>query len=219
MLDRIAPGAARAAALGCAALIAVASTGCATKGFVRNEIKSAEARTDTKLQPTAETARSAQSLAQDVDSRARRTEREVQLARDLALGNVKREEVRRVTVNFGFNRADIPVEALPELDAVASDLQTNVNYMGLITGYTDATGDEEYNVVLAQRRAGAVQRYLAERLGAEFVRLATIGFGEALPVADNATRDGRALNRRTEIVLVRPAPKSDAGSEVPTAAR
>lgn len=219
MLDRIAPGAARAAALACAVLIAAGATGCATKGFVRKEIQALEGRTDTKLEPTAETARSAQALAHDVDARARRNEREVQLARDLALGNIKREEVRRVTVGFGFDRADVPVEALPELDALVSDLQTNVNYMGLITGYTDATGDEDYNVNLAQRRAGAVQRYLAERLGADFVRLATIGFGEALPAADNATREGRAQNRRTEVVLVRPTPKSDAGSEVPTAAR
>jgi outer membrane protein OmpA-like peptidoglycan-associated protein len=219
MLDRIAPGAARAMALGCVALVAVATTGCATKGFVRKEIQSAEARTDQKLQPTADTARSAQSLASDVDARARRTEQEVQLARDLALGNVKREEVRRVTVSFGFDRADLPEEAMAELDAVAADLQSNLNYMGLISGYTDATGDEEYNVLLGQRRAGAVQRYLAERLGSEFVRLATIGFGETLPVADNSTSEGRALNRRTEVILVRPAPASEAGREIPTAAR
>jgi outer membrane protein OmpA-like peptidoglycan-associated protein len=158
-------------------------------------------------------------LASDVDARSRRTEQEVQLARDLALGNIKREEVRRVTVNFGFNRADLPDEALAELDAVAADLQSNLNYMGLISGYTDATGDENYNVTLAQRRASAVQLYLAERLGSEFVRLATIGFGEALPVADNSTSEGRALNRRTEVILVRPAPTSEAGREIPTAAR
>ncbi len=112
MLDRITPAVARAAAFGCAALVVVAA-GCATKGFVRNEIQALEGRTDTKLQPTAESARSAQAQAQDVDARARRNEREVQLARDLALGNIKREEVRRVTVNFPFDRADIPLGALP----------------------------------------------------------------------------------------------------------
>lgn len=219
MLDRMTPGVARAAALATAVVIAATMTGCATKGFVRKEIQAADARTDSKLGPTADTARSAEALAQDVDSRSRRNEREIQLARDMALGNVKREEVRRVTITFGFDRADIPEEALPELDALAADLQNNSNYIGLITGYTDATGDAEYNVMLATRRAGVVQRYLAEHLGPEFVRLATIGFGESLPVADNDTSDGRALNRRTEVVLVRPAPKSDAGSEVPTAAR
>jgi outer membrane protein OmpA-like peptidoglycan-associated protein len=59
---------------------------------------------------------------------------------------------------------------------------------------------------------------MAERLGPGFVRLAVIGFGESMPVAENDTPEGRARNRRTDVVLVRPIPANEAG-ENPTAAR
>ena len=204
--------------VGLAGLLALTS-GCATKGFVRQQMSSLEKSVDTKMEPTAEQARAAQALAQDVDGRSRQVQREAQLARDLALGNIKREEVRHISVSFAFNSAEIPAETLPQLDQVAADLQSHPNYMALVAGYTDATGNEDYNVGLAQRRAGNVQRYLAEKLGIEFVRLAVIGFGESLPLADNATREGRAQNRRTDVQLVQPQPATTLGGEAPTASR
>jgi len=195
-------------------------SGCATKGFVRQEMASLEAKVQPATLQAQADARSAQTLAQSGDERARAAQREASMARDLALGNVKREEVRRVTVNFAFDSAAIPADARLSLDGLVADLTASVNYMALVTGYTDATGDEQYNVGLAQRRAAAVQLYLAQRLGSDFVRLATIGFGEVQPVADNESADGRARNRRTEIILVRPAPATPgaAGFE-PTAMR
>jgi outer membrane protein OmpA-like peptidoglycan-associated protein len=205
------------AALAAAALVAM-STGCATKGFVKKEMTSLENRMAPATQQAQADARSAQTLAQGADARARQVEIEAQMARDLALGNIKREEVRRVTVNFEFDSAEIPEESQSALDAVASDLQQNLNYMALVTGYTDATGDELYNIGLAQRRAAAVQYHLASQLGNDFVRLATIGFGEIQPVGDNSTREGRALNRRTEVILVRPAPAPAGSSELPPTA-
>ena len=205
--------------LGLAALV-LAGSGCATKGFVRQEMASLEAKVQPATLQAQADARNAQALAQSGDERARTAQREAALARDLALGNIKREEVRRVTVNFAFDSATIPGDAQLPLDGLVADLTGNVNYMALVTGYTDATGDEQYNVGLAQRRAAAVQLYLAQRLGSEFVRLATIGFGEVQPVADNDTPEGRAQNRRTEVILVRPAPaKPGAAGFEPTAMR
>ena len=204
----------RIAAMAAGALVAL-GTGCATKGFVRNEMQSLA----TKMEPTTVQARDAQALAQDVDGRARRLERDTQLARDLALGNIKREEVRRVVVTFGFDNAQIGAEQQSSLDGVVADLQGHPNYMALVSGYTDASGDEEYNFTLAQRRAAAVQRYLAAHLGPEFVRLAVIGFGESMPVADNETSEGRAQNRRADVILVQPAPASPGRGEAPTASR
>lgn len=202
------------------AALVLAGSGCATKGFVRQEMASLEAKVQPATLQAQADARNAQTLAQSGDERARAAQREAALARDLALGNVKREEVRRVTVNFAFDSAALPSEARLSMDGLVADLTANVNYMALVTGYTDATGDEQYNVGLAQRRAAAVQLYLAQRLGSDFVRLATIGFGEVQPVADNDTPEGRAQNRRTEVILVRPAPAQPgaAGFE-PTAMR
>jgi outer membrane protein OmpA-like peptidoglycan-associated protein len=201
-----------------AAAAVASATGCATKGFVRKEVASLEAKVQPATDQAAADARSAQALAQGADDRAQDVGRQAQFARDLALGNVKREEVRRVTVSFEFDSAEIPAEYQSGLDAVAMDLQSNLNYMALVTGYTDATGDESYNIGLAQRRAAAVQLYLAEKLGSDFVRLATIGFGESQPVAENETSEGRARNRRTEVIIVRPAPAPAGSSELPPTA-
>ncbi len=67
-----------------------------------------------------------------------------------------------------------------------------------IVGYTDSTGPEVYNLDLSQRRAKAAKTFFVEE-GVPFKRLATKGLGETNFVADNATKGGRAQNRRIEI--------------------
>jgi OOP family OmpA-OmpF porin len=66
---------------------------------------------------------------------------------------------------------------------------------GTVTGYTDSVGDEAYNQQLSERRAQSVAEYL-EAKGISSGRLSAIGMGEADPVADNGSAEGRAQNRR-----------------------
>src|SRR5258705_11034888 len=80
------------------------STGCATKGYVHEQMKSLE----TRIEPTESEARSATALAHDADEHTQAAVREAQMARDLALGNGKREEIRRVVVAFDFDSAALP---------------------------------------------------------------------------------------------------------------
>jgi len=69
-----------------------------------------------------------------------------------------------------------------------------------VEGYTDSTGSNEFNQKLSEQRAGTVREYLvSEGLGAGSVTAQ--GFGEANPVADNATATGRQKNRRVEIIV------------------
>jgi len=194
-------------------------SGCATKGFVRQQIASSEARLQPAAEEAAKAARDAQALARTSDERAQQALREVQMARELALGNVKREEVRAVVVNFAFDKTDLTIEMKSALDAVAADLAANVNYYALLCGYTDATGTDSYNVGLAERRAGAVQRYLGEKLGPDFARLSRIGYGNSSPVADNGTKEGRARNRRVEVSIVKPVPAGGGEGTAPTVSR
>ena len=70
----------------------------------------------------------------------------------------------------------------------------------LIEGYTDSVGAEAYNLSLSERRAQAVRTALAQR-GIDSARIAAHGYGKAHPVADNHSADGRAMNRRVEIVI------------------
>ncbi len=69
-----------------------------------------------------------------------------------------------------------------------------------VEGHTDSEGDDAFNLALSQRRAAAVRQALVERHGIDAARLVAQGFGEAQPVADNATSEGRARNRRVELV-------------------
>jgi OmpA-OmpF porin, OOP family len=72
-----------------------------------------------------------------------------------------------------------------------------------IVGYTDTSGPEDYNQKLSERRAHAVADYLASNLGVEKSRMTVSGMGEADPVADNSTREGRIANRRVEVNIIK----------------
>jgi len=89
----------------------------------------------------------------------------------------------------------------PILSAVADTLTQNPGMKIQIAGHTDSTGDAKANQVLSDRRAATVKRILVEKYGADAARITTRGWGSEQAVADNATDEGRALNRRVEIVL------------------
>ena len=69
-----------------------------------------------------------------------------------------------------------------------------------ITGHTDSTGSDAHNLDLSKRRAASVGSYLRSQ-GVNQMRIITEGFGEQYPIADNATPEGRAQNRRVELRL------------------
>jgi outer membrane protein OmpA-like peptidoglycan-associated protein len=92
--------------------------------------------------------------------------------------------------------------ARKRLDEVASVLVAQ-EQIAVVEGHTDAKGSPWKNVDLSRRRAEAVRRYLVSR-GCATDRLVARGMGPDRPVADNATVEGRANNRRIEIVINRP---------------
>ncbi|MEN8184936.1 MAG: OmpA family protein [Myxococcota bacterium] len=100
-------------------------------------------------------------------------------------------------VTFGFDKADIRPEDEVILDEAARVLNMCGSKRVKVEGHTDSTGPEAYNQALSQRRARAVASYLTAH-GITQGRLTAVGLGEAEPVASNATREGRALNRRVE---------------------
>ena len=86
--------------------------------------------------------------------------------------------------------------ALEQLrEALASDTSLDVT----IEGHTDSDGDDAYNLDLSQRRAASVVSWLTDA-GIEATQMQPAGRGESEPVASNNTADGKALNRRVEVV-------------------
>ncbi len=101
-------------------------------------------------------------------------------------------------ITFDVNRADIRPRFFHTLNAVATVLAGFPETDVMIAGHTDSTGSDAYNQRLSERRAAAVMHYLVAQ-GVDARRIDARGFGERMPVADNASEQGRALNRRVEI--------------------
>jgi len=103
-------------------------------------------------------------------------------------------------VLFAFNKAELTPQAGPRLDKLAGFLRQFPDRRLLIEGYTDSVGGDAYNMELSQRRAQSVQAALVQR-GVEPSRITARGYGKSYPVADNGSAEGRAMNRRVEIVI------------------
>lgn len=104
-------------------------------------------------------------------------------------------------ITFAVDSAQLNPEFEEVLRGVAMVLDEYDKTLIEVVGHTDSTGTEEYNQRLSERRAASVADYL-RRTGVEPIRIATAGYGEAYPVADNSTERGRQANRRVELTLV-----------------
>ena len=102
-------------------------------------------------------------------------------------------------VYFDFNRATLKPEDGSILDEAADSLTSHANLKVDVNGYCDAIGSVDYNQRLSQQRADAVAAYLTNK-GITSDRLVTHGYGKTNFVASNATSEGRAQNRRVELV-------------------
>jgi len=102
-------------------------------------------------------------------------------------------------VNFDFDKATLQPQGKPILDEAARILKENPSIDVQVQGHTDSIGSVEYNLRLSDRRAATVKNYLVSQ-GVPASRLTTKGFGKANPVATNDTAEGRAQNRRVELV-------------------
>jgi OOP family OmpA-OmpF porin len=104
----------------------------------------------------------------------------------------------KATMLFDSNSSYIKKDAYPLLDEVATILEKNPQMKVEIQGYADNTGTPQYNQWLSERRAKRVMDYLVSK-GINPERLQAKGYGSTLPVASNATEEGRAQNRRVEL--------------------
>jgi len=221
------------------ALAVVFETGCATKKYVRNRIAErvtplenrtgeleetsrrntqqiAELRTNIdevrnradKAQSTADAAAAA---AEQANTRVTNVEHSVE---DLRSNLDKYTVQNRASVFFRPSTARLTPEAMAQLDMLASQITDRNGFALEIVGYGDTARPSVYNQNLAQLRAEAVQRYLADRRNIPVMRMFALGFGAARPAtpgggtmsnvstSDSSSGAARALNRRVEIRLL-----------------
>ncbi len=137
------------------------------------------------------------SARDESDRRAREALEQVASVKQEARGWV-------VTLNgsvlFGFDDSSLLPDARRRLDVVANVLKQSPEQRFRIEGYTDSVGSDAYNLELSQRRAESVRGYLIAQ-GIDPLQLSAAGYGENGAIADNRSAEGRANNRRVEIVL------------------
>lgn len=104
------------------------------------------------------------------------------------------------SVLFRSDEATLLPEASSRLGQVADALMSTKERKILVEGHCDSQGSDDHNLELSQRRAEAVRTFLTSR-GYDPTRIRAVGIGEARPIADNATDEGRANNRRVEIIV------------------
>jgi OOP family OmpA-OmpF porin len=140
-------------------------------------------------------------VSENLDLRS--TEHYSEERRDLKLVPLEKgQTIRLNNIFFETGKAELRPESFAELDRVVELLKLNPSMQIAISGHTDNVGAASLNRELSDARAKSVMAYLVQK-GIQQKRLVARGFGDAKPIADNATDEGRQANRRVEFTITR----------------
>lgn len=208
-----------------AGIILLGLTGCATKGFVQEQISQAMIpvqsqaeknkaeivalkETTTGLnenqQKFSKTAEEALARAEKALTSAKKALTHAEEVGKLAKGKLLFEVTfTDESVHFGFDVSNLSGEAKAALDYFAKRVKAeNKNVYIEIQGHTDSVGTDEYNLRLGMARAKAAKTYLYTQHSIPLHRMSIFSYGESKPIAENDTPQNRAINRRITIVVI-----------------
>ncbi|MEW6193775.1 MAG: OmpA family protein [Bacteroidota bacterium] len=109
--------------------------------------------------------------------------------------------IRLINMNFPTNKATLDPQYFNLLNKVQKAIQTFPNGTVVLEGHTDGQGDYQKNLELSQNRASSIYQYLLSTMGGEASRISVIGMGSSKPIANNASEEGKAKNRRIEVII------------------
>jgi len=199
----------------------IAGTGCATKGYVREEIASMDEKVagvetsveenqtrikehDVRLASLGSLIAENQTENQSaLDAHKVDTDNKLTEVKKMAQGKlIFQETLKNEEAKFKFDSAELRDEAKVALDGFVQALVAEDKGVYLeIQGHTDNTGNDGINLTLGKKRAQAVMEYLHKQYRIPLHRMEVISYGSDQPIADNANRDGRAQNRRVVILV------------------
>ena len=208
----------------------LATVGCASKNYVRQEttpiinktnelddltaqntksIKDVDARAQAGIQQVTAAAAAADEKAQAAGQQAAQAQTSADNAAHRvgvlsdAVANLDNYRiVSESAVHFGFDKDFLTKDAKEELDKLATAVPNTKGYIITVEGGTDAVGPADYNYGLSERRASSVIQYLGSKYNIPAHKIYVIGLGKDKPVDDNKTREGRAANRRVNVRLM-----------------
>jgi OOP family OmpA-OmpF porin len=208
----------------------LASVGCASKNYVRQQTTPIINKTNELDDLTAQNSKAikdvdarAQAGIQDVNTKAAAADQKAQAAGQQAaqaqtsadnavhrvdvlqdavanLDNYK--VVSESAVHFGFDKDFLTKQAKEELDKLGTTVPNTKGYIITVEGGTDSVGPADYNYSLSERRASSVIQYLGSKYNIPAHKIYLIGLGKDKPVEENKTREGRAANRRVSVRLM-----------------
>lgn len=195
------------------ALAAVlATTGCATKKYVGEQVTTSEQQTSQRIGQVESQVEANQSRIDEQDGKITEASKTAQEALDRAVAAGKLAEGKFLyetafsedQIHFASNKAALDDAGKAALDGFAAKVKAdNKNVYLEIQGHTDATGSDSHNYDLGLERAESVRRYLSQQHGFPLHRMSVISYGESAPMGDNKTKDGRKANRRVLVVVLR----------------
>jgi OOP family OmpA-OmpF porin len=109
--------------------------------------------------------------------------------------------VRLIGLTFPVGKATIEPQNFGLLTKVQQAINMFPECSITIEGHTDSHGSDQKNMVLSQERADAVNKYIQANMGLDASRINAVGYGENKPIANNETKEGRAKNRRIEVII------------------
>jgi OOP family OmpA-OmpF porin len=208
----------------------LATVGCASKNYVKQEttpiinktnelddltaqnsksIKDVDARAQAGIQQVTAAAAAADQKAQAAGQQAAQAQtsadnavQRVGVLSDAVANLDNYRIVNEAAVHFGFDKDFLSKDAKDELDKLAAIVPNTKGYIITVEGGTDAVGPADYNYGLSERRASSVIQYLGSKYNIPAHKIYVIGLGKDKPVDDNKTRDGRAANRRVSVRLM-----------------
>jgi len=195
------------------AFLVILTSGCASKKFVVQEVADIDKKVEDvsveveanqkRLREHDEKLATIGDLISKQDSQVKAVDAKIDEVKGLIRGNlIARETLRTSDAKFGFDSFQLTPEAKAALDSFVQKLVAENKGVYLeIQGHTDSAGPDEYNLAIGKNRAEAVRDYLYRQYHIPLHRMEVISLGSSKPLVDNSTREGRAQNRRIEILV------------------
>lgn len=191
----------------------ISFTGCATKKLVQTEIAALDQKVEgveasveenqKRIKEHDERLASIGSLISQHDSQFKAVDGKIEEVRKFAQGKlIAKEILKNNESKFKIDSFELSPEAKATLDKFVQALIAQDRGVYLeIQGHTDNTGPEAWNLLLGKQRAEAAMDYLYKQHHVPLHRMQVISFGSSTPIADNTSKEGRAQNRRVEILV------------------
>jgi outer membrane protein OmpA-like peptidoglycan-associated protein len=191
----------------------VSVTGCATKKLVQTEIAALDKKVEgvetaveenqKRIREHDEKLASIGSLITQHDSQFKAVDGKIEEVKKFAQGKlIAKEILKNSDSKFKFDSFELSPEATAALDKFVAGLIAQDRGVYLeIQGHTDNTGPDSWNLLLGKQRAEAVMEYLYKQHHIPLHRMQVISYASSAPIADNSTKEGRAQNRRVEILV------------------